>query len=139
MTYYAGKVFTVKVGDGAAPEVFTTVAAAKSHSLSINNEAIDVTNKDGNQFRALINGGIKSLEISLSGIMTDDTTIAARMMTLATGTDNIANFHLVSGLGDKFAGPFFVQSLERSGEVNNAETYSFKLSSAGTIVYTAAP
>lgn len=138
MTYFAGKVFTVKVGDGAATEVFTTVAAAKSHSLSINNEAIDVTNKDGDQFRSLINGGIKSMEISFSGILTDSATIAETMLDLANSTSNIANFKLVSGTGT-YAGPFFVQSLEMSGEVSNAQTYSFKLSSAAAITYTATP
>lgn len=141
MANFAGKALTVKVGDGATPtEVFTTVACAKSHSIAVNHAAIDVTNKDGNQWKSLIDGGIKNMTVNIQGLMTDDVTIKTKMMALATasGGTSIANFKIVSGLGDTFIGPFFVQACDRAGTTADAETYTFKLESAGAIVYTAA-
>lgn len=140
MTYFAGKNLTLKVGNGGGPETFTVVAAAKSHSITVNQAPIDVTNKDGNQWKALIDGGIKSMTVNVQGIMTDDATIKTKMMALAiaSGGTSVANFQIVSALGDTFTGPFFVSSVDRAGSVADAETYTFKLESSGTIVYVAA-
>ena len=130
-----GRQFLVKLGDGASPtEAFTTVAGMRSTSLTINNEQVDVTDKDGDAWRKLLEGaGIQSMSIKLSGIMSDATT--AMSMQAHAIANTIHNFKLVSGLGDDFTGPFQITSLERGGEHNKEETYSMTLESAGTITY----
>lgn len=136
MTAGAGSDFIIKMGDGAGPEVFTTVAGMKSTGASINNESIDITNKDAPRFRELISGGIKSMSLTLSGVMKNSQTIkdllAAIMST--TGGD-IKNFKLISGLGYSFSGAFFIASFEPNGDIGKDETYSLKLESSGTITF----
>lgn len=140
MAYGYGKDFLIKMGDGGAPEVFTTIAGLKSNSLSINNEAIDVTNKDNAYWRQMISGGIKSLSISGSGVMKDAASIKALMAAIVSiSNGDIVNFQVVSSLGYKFQGAFLVQSFEPAGDVGKEETYSFKLESSGDITFTPMP
>ena len=72
MAVQTGASLLVKVGNGASPEVFTTVAGLRDTSISINQETVDVTNKDSSRVRTLLApGGIKSFTISGSGVFTD--------------------------------------------------------------------
>lgn len=141
MAKYKGRSFLVKAGDGATPtEVFTTIGNMKSTSMAINNEGIDVTDKGSGRWRELMSGGIKSMEITLAGVFSNDDTLNDLITKIIDAGDagiDILNFELVSGRGDKFKGAFQIQSCERAGEFNGEETYSMKLASAGPIVYTA--
>ena len=46
MAAQKGSAMLMKVGNAASPEVFTTIAGLRSTSLTVNNESVDVTNKD---------------------------------------------------------------------------------------------
>ena len=46
MAKQLGRSFLLKVGDGAAPEVFTALAGINSKSITINNSSVDVTTSD---------------------------------------------------------------------------------------------
>jgi TP901-1 family phage major tail protein len=134
-TKYAGRSFLVKSGDGGGTEVFTTIGNMRTNSLSINNEMIDVTDKDGGQFREIIAGGIKSLSISGEGVMSDDT-IVARLLAKSlstTGTDK-SNYQIVIGTGT-FTGSFFLTKFEVAGGYNDAQTYTIALESAGSVSF----
>lgn len=137
MTKYCGKDFVVALGDDGGPEVFTVIAAMKSTSLSINKEQVDVTTKTDVPWRQLINCGISSMSISLSGVFTDDTTHDDLQLIVLSG--EIRNYLLTSGRGDQFEGPFQISSMERAGEYNGEETYSLSFESAAAIVHTPAP
>jgi TP901-1 family phage major tail protein len=131
-----GRDFLVKVGNGGSPtETFTTVAGMRSTSMTLNNEIVDVTDKDGDAWRKVLAGaGIQSMSIKLSGVMSD--AASAMDMQAKAFANTIHNYELVSGLGDTFAGAFQITSFERGGEYNKEETYSLTLESAGTITYT---
>lgn len=131
-----GRDFLVKVGNGGTPtETFATVAGMRSTSMTLNNESVDVTDKDGAPWRELLaEAGVQSMSIKLSGVMSDATT--AMGMQAKAFANTIHNFELVSGLGDTFAGAFQITSMERGGEYNKEETYSITLESAGVITYT---
>ena len=139
MAKYCGKDFLVQRGDGASPEVFTTIVAGRSLGLTINNESVDVTTKGEVPWRQLIACGIKSMSITVAGVITGDAVLKS-METDANGTSNtIHNFKIISGRGDTYMGAFLVASFGRTGEYNGAEQYSITLESAGAITYTAAP
>lgn len=135
--YPLGKQFLFKV-ESSTPGTYVTVANARSHSFSINNAPIDVTDKDGMPYRKLIAGGVKSLDGNFSGIFTDAATIA-QMMALAVSDNPIANFQMTDGLGNLFQGPFHISGLDRQGDHDKETTYSFKLASADFIAFTPAP
>jgi len=57
-----GSAFLLKVGDGAAPPTYQTVAGLRTTQLSVNGEAVNVTTKDSGGWRALLSGaGVRSV------------------------------------------------------------------------------
>jgi TP901-1 family phage major tail protein len=134
MAKFKGKNFLLKMGDGGSPsEVFTTVGNLRTTGLAFNNEIIDVTDKDGMPWRALIAGGVQSMDLSFAGVFSDNAQLELLLEAALAGT--LHNFQLTSDNGDTFTGSFLIQSFERTGEYNGAEMYSGKLVSNGTITY----
>lgn len=66
-----GSAFLLKVGDGAAPPSYRTVAGLRTTQLSVNGEAVTVTTKDSRSRRTLLSGaGVSSVSVSAVGICT---------------------------------------------------------------------
>lgn len=66
-----GSAFLLKVGDGAAVPTFATVAGLRTTQLSVNGEAVVVTNKDSGGWRQLLSGaGVRSVSVSGAGVFT---------------------------------------------------------------------
>lgn len=131
---YLGVDFLVKLGDAAMSEVFTAIGGMRSTGGSINNEMIDVTNKDNMPWRTQLAGGIKSMSLSLSGVFNDEATLQAMMAIAMSG--ELRHYQLVSGNLDVYAGTFKVTKCDRAGEHNGEETYSLSLESSGEVTYT---
>lgn len=129
-----GKNFLLKYESPAAPGTYLTIANMRSNSMSINNETIDVTDKDGMPWRKLIEGGIVSIDMQADGIISD----AASQKVIRGWVFNgsIKNFQMVDSLGNILQGLFLCQSFEQAGEFDGEQTFSLKLASADTIVLT---
>jgi len=129
-----GSAFTLAVGDGATSEVFTVVGGARTTSLTINNEMVDVTDKDSSGKRELLaQAGIQSLSISAAGVFKDaasETTVRVNAQ-----NDSIDNYQITFDNGDTYTGAFQITSLEYTGEHNGARQYSMTLESAAAIVF----
>lgn len=127
-----GKLF-VLVDASGSPEV--TIAKARSNSISVNGETVDITSKGSSGYRELLSGaGIRSVSLSVSGVYDDaayDKTLLDRSMDGATHA-----FKVIDGNGDYFSGDFIVTSYERGGEYNGEVTFSATLESAGVVAYT---
>jgi len=66
-----GSAFLLKIGNGASPLVYATVAGMRTTQLSVNGEAVNVTSKDSGGWRELLSGaGIRSVSVAASGIFT---------------------------------------------------------------------
>ncbi len=132
MAVQTGASLLVKVGNGASPEVFTTVAGLRDTSISINQETVDVTNKDSSRVRTLLaQGGIKSFTISGSGVFTD----SASEQTILTNFDGstFSNYQLIVPDYNTFTGAFQITALEYSGTYNDSVQYSMTFESAGAV------
>ena len=116
----------------------TTIGGLRSSSLTINEETVDVTNKDSGGNRTLLwDAGIVSMSISGSGVFTDTAAeVAFRSAAVAASTPQTFTF-VIPDLGS-YAGTFQVTSLEYAGEYNGETTYSFGLESSGAIAFSAA-
>jgi len=137
MAAQKGSLFLVGIGDGGGPEAFTNIGSARSTSMSLNNETVDVTAKDSSGWRELLAGaGVTSMSISLSGVFKDSA--GEEAVRLAAFNSSIDNWELSSGNGDTFLGAFQITSYERTGEYNGEETFSVSLESAGVVVATLA-
>ncbi len=134
MAKYKGKELVLQAKTASGPDVFTTVSAMRTTSMTINNETVDVTDKDGAGWRELLEGaGVQSMSVKCAGIISN--AAGYDFMLEAVMSNSIENFKLVSGTG-AFAGDFQVASAELGGEYNKEQTYSFSLESAGTIAFT---
>ncbi len=131
-----GKDFLLKVEDSGNPGTFDIIGGLRSKSLTINNEAIDVTNHGSNQFRELLDGcGIRSMSISGSGIFNTSTTLSQIRTDVINGT--LRNFQIVDDVGgDVFEGLYKITSFERAGEYNGEQTWSVSLESSGEVTVT---
>ena len=115
----------------------TTIGGLRSTSITINDEAVDITNKDSGSSRTLLpSGGILSMSVSASGVFTDatsETTLRSKVHQSSFESYNI----IIPDLGT-YAGSFMIASLEYAGEYNGEVTYSITLESSGAITFSAA-
>ena len=133
MAAQKGSDFLLKIGDGETPtEGFATVGGFRSNKFSINNETVDVTNKDSNGVRELLSGsGVQSFSLSGSGVFMDDAAFAA--VEQVVRNNECRNWQvIVPGLG-VYEGLYQVTSLEFGGEHNGEMTYSLSMESAGLV------
>lgn len=134
MAKFLGKSFLLQVGDAATPTNFVTVAGMRTTSASIGNSAIDVTDKDTMPWRTLLEGGVRSIDVSAAGIVSDSASLTTLRNAVMLG--QIRYCKIISGLNDVFQGQFQIQSCDRAGDNDKEETYSIKLASSGVITYT---
>lgn len=125
----------------------TTVGGLRSTSITFNDEAVDVTNKDSLGIRTLLaGGGTQSVSISGSGVFTDSATEQSlRTAFYAQGntsdgssaqTPAFEDFSIIVPDLGTFQGTFMIASLGYSGEYNGEVTYDITLESAGYVSFT---
>tara|TARA_R100001460_G_scaffold29892_3_gene59177 strand:- start:7058 stop:7462 length:405 start_codon:yes stop_codon:yes gene_type:complete len=115
----------------------TTVGGLRSSSITLNDEMVDVTNKDSSNNRTLLpQGGIQSMSISGSGVFTDSTAEQQLRTNFGASTFSSMSF-VIPDLGT-YAGTFQLTSLEFAGEFNGEATFSLTAESSGAITFSAA-
>ena len=127
----------------------TTIGGLRSTSITLNDESVDITNKDSLGTRTLLAGaGVNSLSVSGSGVFTDSaaevavrTAFQAQQNTSDGSSAQTAAFEsfefIIPDLGT-YTGSFQITSLEYAGEYNGEATYSMSFESAGYITFAAA-
>ena len=134
MAAQRGKALLLKIDISGT---MTTVGGMRSTSMTLNDEAVDITNKDSGSFRELLPaGGIQSMSITASGVFTDST--AETTLRAAYGTSTFKSYNVIVPDLGTYAGTFMIASLEYAGEYNGEATYSVTLESSGSITFTAA-
>lgn len=122
---------------GAVDSSPVTIGGLRATSFTVNNEMVDVTNKDSAGARTLLEGGgVTSLTISADGTF-DDSSSHDTLRASALG-DTIDTYSLFLPNGDTIEADFQITSYERAGAYNDAETFTITLESSGAITYTAA-
>ncbi len=113
----------------------TPIAGARADSLTINNEPIDITDKDDSGWRTyLADVGVRSIDCEVEGVL-DDATFPA--LAVGTGSALLEAYTLdIIGLGE-FTGNFFLASFALTGEQADAITFTASIQSAGAITWTA--
>lgn len=135
MTNYAGSAFLLKTGTWSGG---TTIADCKAHSFTLNNEQVDITNKSSSGYRTLLAGaGTKAIEITISGVVTNDTGYETLQ---GYAFANSINAMAIGGIGDgdTIEGSFAISNFSNNGEYNGAQEFSCTLMSSGSWTFTAA-
>lgn len=125
------KVMLYKGVGGAA----VLVAAGISHSIKINNEPLDGTDKSSAGWRELVaDVGLRSVDIEFEGRWNDASLIAAA---LATNTTTLLAGHevRVDGFG-VLSGSFFMSTIEIGAPHEDLTAQSGTLMSSGPIIWT---
>ncbi|HEX2764103.1 MAG TPA: phage major tail protein, TP901-1 family [Allosphingosinicella sp.] len=128
-----GSAFLLKVGNGAEPPAFTTVAGMRTTQMSVNGEAVNVTSKDSGGWRELLSGaGVRSVSVSASGIfLASDQELRVKSNALAGALDD---YELSFESGERLRGRFLVTRLDYSGDHNGERNYALNLESSGPVV-----
>ena len=127
-----GSAFLLKVGNGASPPVFATVAGMRTTQMSVNGEAVNVTSKDSGGWRELLSGaGVRSVSVAASGIFTGSTAeVRIKSNALAGQVDD---YELSFESGERLRGRFLVTRLDYSGDYNGERNYALSLESSGAV------
>ena len=128
-----GSAFLLKIGDGASPPGFTTVAGLKTTQLSINGDAVTITNKGSGGWRELLSGaGVRSVSVAASGIFTGSAAEAQIRGLALSGA--LETYQLSFESGEQMQGGFLVTRLEYAGDFNGERNYTLALESSGVVV-----
>lgn len=118
----------------------TTLVGIRTRGLNISAEPVDVTTDDDSGERTLLpDPGVRSADITVAGITSDEVLIAEIMTGVTGRTLKSATVNLPSTLavpGD-VTGDFFISSFEITGEHDGAVEFTATLQSAGALTYTA--
>jgi predicted secreted protein len=125
----------VRIYQGETVAGGTLVAGARSDSITINNEAIDITDKGDDGWRTMLNdASVRSVDMSVEGLLDGDNLLAASL----GATSSLIGAYVIDieGIGE-VAGDFHFSSFEIGAPHDDAATFTASIQSSGEITYTA--
>ena len=129
MPAYIGRQLTI-ARDGV------NIAGVRTKSVTIGNEAVDVTTDDDTGYRTLLEDPAqKQVDLSVEGLMKDDELLEEA----ADGTTLIKACTITFPSGATVTGDFRFNNLELGAEFNAAITFTAEVQSTGPYTFTAAP
>lgn len=136
MANWAGKLMVISVLTGGGP-TYSVLGGLRTRSFRFNGASIDVTDSESvDLFQELLDGGgVKSVEISASGLFEDDAAIAKVRTDFLVGALN--TYRAVIPSFYQIEGSFFISSVEFSGNHDDAVAQSITLNSNGKPTFTA--
>ncbi len=133
MTAQKGAAFLLKIGDGATPPAYQTVAGLRTTQMTINGEPVVITHKESGGWREILSGaGTRSVSVSASGIFLDSAAETRLRGHALAGT--LEAYELSFEDGARMRGRFLVQRLDYAGDFNGERTYALALESSGAVV-----
>ncbi|WP_298669804.1 phage tail protein [uncultured Sphingomonas sp.] len=133
MAVEKGSAFLLKVSDGGSPPAWQTVAGMRTTQMSVNGEAVVVTNKGSGGWRELLSGaGVRSVSVSAAGVFTGsvaETRVKANALAGA-----LDDYRLTFESGETMTGRFLVTRLDYAGDFNGERSYTLALESSGAVV-----
>ena len=133
MSVERGSAFLLKVGNGATPVVYQTVAGLRTTQLSVNGAMVAVTSKDSGGWCDLLSGaGVRSVSVSAAGVFVGS---AAELRIKASALSGVLDdYRLSFEGGDTLTGRFLVARLDYAGDYNGERSYTLSLESSGVVV-----
>lgn len=127
-----GSAFLLKVGNGATPPVYATVAGLRTTQLTIAGETVVVTNKGSGGWRELLSGaGVRAVSVSGAGVFTGSSAETRLKEKALSGA--LDDFELSFESGERLQGRFLVSRLDYAGDFNGERSYTLSLESSGAV------
>jgi len=128
-----GSAFLLKIGDGASPVAYETVAGLRTTQMTVNGDTVVVTHKGSGGWRDLLSGaGTRSVSVSAAGIFLGSAEESAVRAHALAGT--LDDYELSFEDGERLRGRFLVQRLDYSGDFNGERNYTIQLESSGAVL-----
>ena len=116
----------------------TTLAGVRTRGLSITNDYVDVTTDDDSGWRTLLaDPGLRSVEVTVGGITTDEVMLAEIMQANIASTVLVVNLPSSELVPGDLTGQFLISGFETNGDHDGEVEFSLTLMSTGAVVYTA--
>ena len=116
----------------------TTLVGVRSRGFSITNDHVDVTTDDDSGWRTLLDDpGIRSVEVTVAGVTSDEALLADIMAASVSGLTLQADLPSSLGSPGNLSGTYQVTSYENNGEHDGAVEFSATFASSGAVTYTA--
>jgi predicted secreted protein len=137
----AGFDFLLKRGDGASPEVFTTVGALRTKALTIDGNPVDATTDDdadgNNVVWRVFEGGVHGFEITASGVAktTNKTTVQAVYNDFATNA--VTNYQVVVPIFGTWSLPVVIGSMTINGAYDDIVNFDITIQANGAPTFVA--
>lgn len=126
----SGRRVRISAGTGVSA---VPVAGARTDTLTINNEPIEVTDKDSLGWTTLLaDVSIRNIALSVEGVLKGDT-----LMSVAAGPASglLSDYEIEIETVGTFTGDFFLSPFETGGAHDGENTFSASLASSGEITY----
>lgn len=128
-----GSAFLLKINDGPSSSAYSTIAGLKTTQMSINGDAVAITNKGSGGWREILSGaGIRSVSVAASGIFTGSAAELRLRSVALSGT--VENYELSFESGERMQGRFLITRLEYAGDFNGERNYTLALESSGPVL-----
>jgi TP901-1 family phage major tail protein len=129
MAKFLGNALLLKIASTSGGSSYGTIGGSSEHSFNLNNEQVDVSDKDSNRWKELLAAGDRSLSISMSGFISDDSNYV--LLESAYENDTIWNMQLAYGDSKTITGAFHIDSFEVSGARNDGQSFSATITNSG--------
>lgn len=140
MSQQTGRLLLIKMGDGASPEVFTSVCGFRARNFNMSNSEVDTTVPDcedpGGPVQKTSIPGIADRTFSGSGLFDNDEVGKDVADAARLGTVNTFQV-IVPGYGT-FEGPYIVTEFTFDGEMEGNLGFSATFKPSGALTFTAA-
>lgn len=134
MSGYAGKNFALFLGSGATK---TKVGGIKTTKLAISGTQVDISTKDDDGWGALLTGGGKRSATITAEVVIKNEAVQDTFVQGCINMDSV-EYTIVGDSGYSYVGKFIASSIEHSGDMDGAETFSVTLNNDGALTYTKA-
>lgn len=129
MAIETGSAFLLKLLEGSS---YVTVAGLRTTQLSINSDAVVVTNKGSAGWRELLSeAGVRQVSISGAGVFTGSVAEARLRESALAG--RVESFEASFESGERLRGRFLIARLDYAGDFNGERSYTLQLESAGPV------
>lgn len=127
-----GSAFLLKIGDSGGVPAYQTVAGLRTTQLSINGDAVVITNKGSGGWRELLSGaGIRSISIAGAGVFTGS--VAETRLKTNALSGALDDYEVSFESGERMRGRFLVTRLDYAGDFNGERNYTLALESSGPV------
>lgn len=113
----------------------TTLVGVRTKGYTVTNDYVDVTTDDDDGWRVLLaDPGLRSVEVTVGGISSDQVLLAAIMAASVASATVTVQLPTTTGT---LAGSYLISSFEQTGEHDGAVEFSATFMSSGVVTYTA--